>query len=54
VRKIVATKDYRERFDKLGMIPDRDRAPDEINSYIKTEIAKWAKVIKDAGIKPAD
>jgi tripartite-type tricarboxylate transporter receptor subunit TctC len=53
-KKIVATKDYQERFDTLGMIPDQDRTPDEINAYIKSEIAKWAKVIQDAGIKPAD
>ena len=36
------------------MIPDQDRTPDEINAYIKSEIAKWAKVIEDAGVKPAD
>lgn len=53
-KKIVASKDYQQRFDALGMIPDQDRTPDEINAYIKAEIAKWAKVIKDAGIKPAD
>jgi tripartite-type tricarboxylate transporter receptor subunit TctC len=53
-RKIVATQDYRERFDAIGMIPDQDRGPDEINAYIKAEIAKWAKVIADAGVKPAD
>ncbi len=53
-KKIVATRDFQERFDKLGMIPDQDRTPDEINAYIKAEIAKWAKVIKDAGVKPAD
>lgn len=53
-KKIVATKDFQERFDKLGMIPDQDRTPDEINAYIKAEIAKWAKVIADAGVKPAD
>jgi tripartite-type tricarboxylate transporter receptor subunit TctC len=53
-KKIVATKDFQERFDKLGMIPDQDRTPDEINGYIKAEIAKWAKVIADAGVKPAD
>lgn len=54
VRKIVATQDYQQRFDTLGMIPDRDRSPDEVNAYIRSEIAKWAKVIKDAGIKPAE
>jgi tripartite-type tricarboxylate transporter receptor subunit TctC len=53
-RKIVASKDYQGRFDKLGMIPDEQRTPDEINAYIKAEIAKWAKVIKDAEVKPAD
>ena len=54
VKKIVATLDFQQRFDQLGMIPDQDRSPDEINAYIKSEIAKWAKVIKDADIKPAD
>ena len=54
MKKIVATKDYQQRLDAIGMIPDKERAPDEINAYIRSEIAKWAKVIKDAGIKPAD
>ena len=54
MKRIVATKDYQQRFDAIGMITDRDRTPDEINAYTKSEIAKWAKVIKDAGIKPAD
>ena len=53
-KKIVATKDFQERYDTLGMIPDQDRTPAEINAYIKSEIAKWAKVIADAGVKPAD
>ena len=54
VRKIVATQDFQQRFEQLGMIPDQDRSPDEINAYIGSEIAKWAKVIKDADVKPAD
>ena len=53
-KKIVATQDFRDRFDQLGMIPDQDRTPEEINGYIKSEVAKWAKVIKDAGVQPAD
>jgi tripartite-type tricarboxylate transporter receptor subunit TctC len=53
-KKIVATADFQQRFDQLGMIPDQDRTPEEINDYIKSEIAKWAKVIKDADVKPAD
>ena len=53
-KKIIAAPDFQQRFDTLGMIPDQDRTPDEINAYIKAEIAKWAKVIADAGVKPAD
>ncbi len=53
-KTIVASKDFQQRFDTLGMIPDQDRTPDAINAYIKAEIAKWAKVIKDAGVQPAD
>ena len=45
-KKIVATPDFQQRFDTIGMIPDQDRTPDEINAYIKSEIAKWAKVIR--------
>ena len=53
-KKIVATPDFQQRLDAIGMFPDQDRTPDEINAYIKAEIAKWAKVIADAGVKPAD
>jgi tripartite-type tricarboxylate transporter receptor subunit TctC len=53
-KKIVATRDFQQRLETIGMFPDRDRTPDEINAYIKSEIAKWAKVIADAGVKPAD
>jgi tripartite-type tricarboxylate transporter receptor subunit TctC len=53
-KKIVATQDFQQRFEQLGMIPDQDRTPAEINAYIKAEVAKWAKVIKDADVKPAD
>ena len=53
-RRSSRTPDFQQRLDALGMIPDQDRTPDEINAYIKAEIAKWAKVIQDAGVKPAD
>src|SRR4029078_13476861 len=32
-RKIVAGKDYQERFDKLGMVPDQYRTPNDINTH---------------------
>lgn len=53
-RKIVAAPDFQERFDQLGMIPDQDRTPGEINAYIRSEVARWAEVIRDTGVKPVD
>jgi tripartite-type tricarboxylate transporter receptor subunit TctC len=53
-KKIIATQDFQQKFEQLGMIPDQDRTPAEINAYIKSEVAKWSKVIKDADVKPAD
>src|SRR5262245_46909687 len=49
--KIVAQPEIKEKlaavgFDAVGSTPA------ELNSHVKAEIAKWAKVIQDAGIKP--
>ena len=41
----------RERFLADGADPVGS-SPDEFAAYMRTETAKWAKVIKDAGIKP--
>ncbi len=52
--QVTASPDYKQRLEKLGMIVDTSRSPAEINAYIKSEVDKWAKVIKDAGVKAAD
>jgi tripartite-type tricarboxylate transporter receptor subunit TctC len=43
--------DVREQISRTGADPVGD-SPDEFAAYIKTEIGKWAKVVKAAGIKP--
>jgi tripartite-type tricarboxylate transporter receptor subunit TctC len=46
----VAAPDAREQLQNAGLEPAvKDTA--EFRSYIKSELAKWTKVIKDAGIK---
>jgi tripartite-type tricarboxylate transporter receptor subunit TctC len=49
VAKIVAVPEFRERLVALGFEPIAS-TPDEFADWIKTEIAKWAKVIRDANI----
>jgi tripartite-type tricarboxylate transporter receptor subunit TctC len=44
------TPDTRKRVLELGADPVGS-SPEQLAAYMKTEIAKWAKVVKSAGIK---
>ncbi len=48
--KVVALPDVKERFAQLGFDVVAN-TPDQFAAQIKTEIEKWAKVIRDAKIK---
>ncbi len=49
--KALALPDLRAKFADLG-IEGVGNSPDEFAALIKSEIPKWAKVIKESGIKP--
>ena len=51
--KIVAAADMREKYGKIGLDVVTD-APGAFAAIIRNDTQKWAKVIKDAGIKPAE
>ena len=51
VSKAINMSDVRKRFIDLGADPIGS-TPDELPAYIRSELAKWGKVIKAAGIKP--
>jgi tripartite-type tricarboxylate transporter receptor subunit TctC len=51
VTKIVAAPEMRTRFEQLG-IEAVGSNPAEAARFLDTEIAKWAKVITTAGVKP--
>lgn len=50
VKEALASEDVRAKMLELGLVPVGS-TPDEFNALIRTEIAKWAKVIKDANIQ---
>jgi tripartite-type tricarboxylate transporter receptor subunit TctC len=52
-RKAMASSDTKQRLAELGM-SNGSSTPEEFDAYIKSEIVKWSKVIKDANIPPAD
>jgi tripartite-type tricarboxylate transporter receptor subunit TctC len=45
--------DTKKRYTDLGMVVRSD-TPEEFDAYIKAEIAKWSKVIKDANVQALD
>src|SRR5450759_1246612 len=51
VAKAVASPDLVEQFKNQGMAPVAGE-PAEFGNLIKAELARWAQVIKDSGIKP--
>jgi len=50
IMKVVATPDVQARLKSFGMLPS-SMTPAELGDYQKAEVAKWAQVIKAAGIK---
>ena len=52
----LASEDTKKRYADLGMTDSGEgrTTPAQVDAYIKSEIAKWAKVIKDADIQPMD
>jgi len=53
VRRLLAQADSQRRFADLGMTSEGS-TPEALDATIKSEIVKWAKVIKDAGIQPQE
>jgi len=45
--------DTREHFTKIGMVP-LGGTPEALGDYLKVEIARWAKVVKEAGVSTID
>ena len=50
IAKMVAPPDVKQRLADLGFAPVAN-TPAQFGERIKTEIAKWAKVVHDANIK---
>ena len=51
IAKAGATPDVRRRFEALGM-EVADIGPEEFRAHIRSELHRWAKGVRDVGIKP--
>jgi tripartite-type tricarboxylate transporter receptor subunit TctC len=50
IANIVALPEVKQRLELLGFVPVAN-TPDEFGARLKTEMAKWAKVVHDANIR---
>ncbi len=53
INRILQQSEVREHFLKIGMVP-LGGTPEALGDYLKLEIARWAKVVKEAGVKPIE
>ncbi len=51
IRTALARPELRERFLALGLDP-APSSPEELGTFLRAELAKWGKRIKEAGINP--
>lgn len=51
VRKIITDPKVKEQLAKVGF-EAFSSTPAELDDYVKVQLAKWSKMIKDAGIQP--
>jgi tripartite-type tricarboxylate transporter receptor subunit TctC len=51
LRKVIAMQDVRAKLAMAGVDPERN-SPEEMADMMKAGVARFGKIIRDAGIKP--
>lgn len=52
LRAVLARTEVRDRLTNIGLEVMGSGTPEEFGAFLQAELAKWAKWVKDAGIKP--
>jgi tripartite-type tricarboxylate transporter receptor subunit TctC len=47
---VASEPDIRQRIVQLGMVPKSSPPPDKLQAYIDSEMVRWGKVVKQAGL----
>ena len=50
LKAILALPEVKEAISKSGMVPMPDRSVEGLQDFVKSEIVRWGKVVRDAGI----
>jgi tripartite-type tricarboxylate transporter receptor subunit TctC len=47
---VLALPEVQQQIIRLGMIPGKPSSPEELQRFIDSEIARWGKVVQQAGL----
>jgi tripartite-type tricarboxylate transporter receptor subunit TctC len=47
---VLAMPEVKEQILRMGFLPLQNRSVDELKAFVKSEIARWGKVVQEAGI----
>ena len=50
LRRITGDAEVRQEFIRLGLVPVVSPPPDELKRFVQSEIVRWSKIVKQAGI----
>jgi len=50
ITAVLAMPEVKEQTLKYGFLPLQNRSVDELREFVKSEIARWGKVVRDAGL----
>jgi tripartite-type tricarboxylate transporter receptor subunit TctC len=52
-KKVMASPEVHEQLGRIGMIPIVSQSPEELRSFVSTEVERWGKIVRQAGIAGA-
>ena len=47
---VLALPEVQQQIIRLGMIPGKASSPEDLQRFIDSEIARWGKVVQQAGL----
>jgi tripartite-type tricarboxylate transporter receptor subunit TctC len=50
LKSVMALAEIQQKFIEMGLMPVASPAPDDLQSFINSEIVRWGKIVDRAGI----
>ena len=51
LKRALANAEFSKSIEAIGMEPAKGGTPQELREWIASELARWTKVVRDAGIQ---